>query len=236
MYTFAIIDDNEDDQNKIYKCMSEECQVNNIDFECQIYSSSLNFHFDIEYDAVFIDIDMPKENGIQFARRLNQQYETKIIFITNYSNYLHASLDAHPFQFINKENLKFESIRVFKQLFNELNKNNYTLTVNEKNEKKMIQIKDIYYIESDDHLLHIYLKNNNQDLYIWDTLSHIYNQLRPYGFIQINRSTIINMKYIKNINTKNICLKNNIMLKLGLRYSVDLKTNYPQYLLGDYPK
>lgn len=236
MYTFAIIDDNEDDQNKIYKCISEECQVNKIDFKCQIYSSSLNFHFDIEYDAVFIDIDMPKENGIQFARRLNQQYETKIIFITNYSNYLHASLDAHPFQFINKENLKFESIRVFKQLFNELNKNNYTLTVNEKNEKKMIQIKDIYYIESDDHLLHIYLKNNNQDLYIWDTLSHIYNQLRPYGFIQINRSTIINMKYIKNINTKNICLKNNIMLKLGLRYSVDLKTNYPQYLLGDYPK
>lgn len=179
---------------------------------------------------------MPKENGIQFARRLNQQYETKIIFITNYSNYLHASLDAHPFQFINKENLKFESIRVLKQLFNELNKNNYTLTVNEKNEKKMIQIKDIYYIESDDHLLHIYLKNNNQDLYIWETLSHIYKQLKPFGFIQINRSTIINMKYIKNINTKNICLKNNIMLKLGLRYSVDLKTNYPQYLLGDYPK
>ena len=56
------------------------------------------------YDAVFIDIDMPMMNGIDFAN----QYAIKVLryiynFVTNYSELVFDTFKVHPFDFIRKE-------------------------------------------------------------------------------------------------------------------------------------
>ena len=152
MYKFAIIDDNHFDQKLILSTLEKECQLHNIEYKLDVYNNSLNFDLSIFYDAIFLDIEMPKEDGFSFAERLNNYYETKIIVVTNNNDYRANAYNIHPFQFINKQNIKIEIINVCNQLFKSLKKNDKFITGYIYDRKKNIRIKDIYYIIVEDHL------------------------------------------------------------------------------------
>lgn len=67
-----------------------------------------------------------------------------------------------------------------------------------KNKSYMIDSYDIYYIESVDNLTFLYTKENvyenNQKLYSLE------DKLLKTSFLRINKSTIINMDYLKNVS------------------------------------
>ena len=96
MYKFAIIDDNHFDQKLILSTLEKECQLHNIEYKLDVYNNSLNFDLSIFYDAIFLDIEMPKEDGFSFAERLNNYYETKIIVVTNNNDYRANAYNIHP--------------------------------------------------------------------------------------------------------------------------------------------
>ena len=49
-----------------------------------------------DYDAAFIDIDMPGENGISLARKLKQiKPDMNIVFATGYSSYMPDAFELH---------------------------------------------------------------------------------------------------------------------------------------------
>lgn len=232
MYFFSIVDDNQEDLTRILNVLKNECKYNAIDYQCDCYNSPLDFKFDKQYDAIFLDIDMPKENGIKFAQRINNSYNTKIIFITNHNHFIYASMDAHPFHFICKDKLEFEGIRILKHLFTVLNNEQEYLEVYINNTKKQVRILEIFYISVDDHLCMVHLNPDKQFIQINGPLISLYQKLKPKGFSQINRSTIINLKHIREITGKEVILKNNLSLQLKTRYQKDFQEDYKSYLLG----
>ncbi len=232
MYKFAIIDDNHFDQKLILSTLEKECQLHNIEYKLDVYNNSLNFDLSIFYDAIFLDIEMPKEDGFSFAERLNNYYETKIIVVTNNNDYRANAYNIHPFQFINKQNIKIEIINVCNQLFKSLKKNDKFITGYIYDRKKNIRIKDIYYIIVEDHLCYIFLYENKKSTCIRDTIGNIEKSHLSNGLVRINRSTIINMLHIKDIKKNKICLKNNIELIISLGYNKHFEKHYQSYIWG----
>lgn len=56
-----------------------------------------------EVDLVFVDISMPRENGLEFAERVRESgRETKIVFITSHKEYALSAFDVYAFDYIVK--------------------------------------------------------------------------------------------------------------------------------------
>ncbi|NQX61691.1 response regulator transcription factor [Paenibacillus qinlingensis] len=56
-----------------------------------------------EVDMVFVDISMPRENGLEFAERVRASGRaTKIVFITSHKEYALSAFDVYAFDYIVK--------------------------------------------------------------------------------------------------------------------------------------
>lgn len=71
------------------------------------------------------------------------------------------------------------------------------LTGKKNDEQRLIDIMDIYYIESFDH--DIILHTHNEEFKIKENLTLLESMLPAYLFIRINNSTIINIKKMKEM-------------------------------------
>lgn len=227
MYKFAIIDDNQEDRKRIYNAIYEYCQYHKIQFQYKLYSSAEDFDITQQFDAIFLDIDMPKKKGTTLAREIHKKMDTKIIFVTNHDQYIHSTFDAGAFHFIHKQNLKIESIHVLNILFQKLNAS--LMRLKTKRGQKNIAIKDIIYIKTQDKLTTIY--TYNQQYETWESISSLYNQLKCHHFDKINQATLINLKYVENYTLKTVILKNAITLPLSTRLRKSFMNNYSHYIL-----
>ena len=156
MYKVIIIDDNKNDlnmmKNKIINC-------NKLELEC--FQDVSKIDMNKNYDAVFIDIDMPMMNGIDFANQYKLKHlDTFIIFVTNHSELVFDTFKVHPFDFIRKEHFDLEIERVIEELMFLLDKKNKKIQVKSNGEIIQIKLVDILFCESNKHNCYIY-KNNN---------------------------------------------------------------------------
>ena len=219
MYCFAIIDDDIHDLNQISKALKEHCDYHHIKYNVDLYNDPLEFSFNKYYDAIFLDIDMPSIDGMKLANQINSYYSTKIIFVTNYTNYINIVFNVRPFHFINKCNLKIEIIKVLTLLFKYLNKEKIRLKT--KRGIENVGIEDIYYIQKKDNLTMIYTKDKEYD--IWESISTLYDKLKSFHIEKVNQSTLVNLRYIKVLNNKTIIrniniIKENISNKYNFLY------------------
>lgn len=228
MFTFAIIDDLKDAQEQVQELLVQYCKKHHFKYMIDCYSNPLKFSFKKHYDAIFLDIDMPELNGITLAKEIKQKNPTYIIFITQYTNYMHVVFDVQPFHFIDKHNLGNEANHVLPLLFNELNANKIRL--NTKRGNVDILICNIYYITISEGITTVYTKQDSYDM--WETISSLAGKLKIHHFEKINQSTIVNLRYVNNIIDDKVILDNQTELKLSTRTkSIFLKT-YKEYLLN----
>ncbi len=75
-------------------------------------AGAFSFLMNQEVDLVFVDISMPRENGLEFAERLRASgRETNIVFITSHKEYALFAFDVFAFDYIVKP---VEQERLFK--------------------------------------------------------------------------------------------------------------------------
>lgn len=232
MYKFCIVDDNIKDARITYNELKKQCDLYGLEYDCDIFNCPNDYNMNMHYDAVLLDIDMPKENGIELAKRINFYNRTRIIFISNFDQYIHISMDAHPFHFICKNNLEFECSHVFKQLIQELEKENDYINTFINDLPIKTRLINIYYFNIDDHFCMAHLKNEDKTIQVRKNISLLKQELQAKRFAQINRSTIVNMIYIKDIKKDTIILDNGIQLNITKRYKPKFLELYNNFLLG----
>lgn len=233
MYNFCIVDDRIEDARITYNELKKQCDNYNLEYHCDIFNSPDDYNFNIHYDAVLLDIDMPKENGIELAKKINFYDRTRIIFVSSFEQYIHTSMDAHPFHFICKNNLEFECRRVFRQLIQELEKENDYIDTFINDLPIKTRLINVYYFDIDDHFCMAHLKNEGKIIQVRKNIISLKRELQLKKFAQINRSTIINMIYIKDIKKDIIILDNDVQLNITKRYKAEFIELYNKYLLGE---
>lgn len=230
MYIFAIIDDQLIDIKKMHKAIDDHCSYHHIPYAVDYFNNPLDFTFDKHYDAVFLDIDMPDMSGMTLARRLNEMNPTHIIFMSQYSEYIHATMNVRPFHFIHKHLLEKESIQVLSLLFHELQSK--LIKLKTKRGEENVSIDDIYYISISNNMATVHTLNKSY--IVWESLSSLYKKLQQFHFEKTHQSILVNMKYIQTIQNNKVILTNQVDLKLSTRSKTILKKAYENYLLEDF--
>ena len=172
-------------------------------------------------DVIFLDINMPGENGFQFLNSLESQ-SFKIIFVTAYNEYALQAIKASAVDYllkpVNIDELQKAVEKVKRSLNNPvaLEQNQalleYLLETVKKNlpPKKIalpqlgsisfIEVDDMVSLQADSNYTIIHMKDM-QKLVISKTLKDFEELLDENQFARIHKSYIVNLKYIKQYST-----------------------------------
>ena len=163
-------------------------------------------------DLIFLDIQMPDLNGIEFARSL--QKNQKIIFTTAYANYALEGfkLDAvyyllKPFsyeEFLKGVNKAVKLIRLERNFLNVVDSNNEFLFLKSEYKIKRIDFDDILYIEGLKDYIKVYVQNDPKPVLSLTSLKLIESRLPESRFMRVHRSFIVNLKKISTIERSRI--------------------------------
>ena len=156
-----------------------------------------------EVDLIFIDINMPDVNGLEFIRTLVNP--PMVVFVTAYPEYAAESYKVNALDYLLKPFGIDEFNRVAEKIFSHWqliqNQNNSSSSTEEcvrylKCDHRFIRVEcdDIRYIEGQSEYLKIHLVSDNPFL-THMTFRQITDSF-PDNFIQIHRSYVVNMKHV----------------------------------------
>ncbi|MGJ8667187.1 MAG: LytTR family transcriptional regulator DNA-binding domain-containing protein [Patiriisocius sp.] len=89
--------------------------------------------------------------------------------------------------------------------------------------KAVVKTEELLYVKSDSHYLEFYTKDNNKPEIDRNALKDVLEQLKELGFAQIHKSYIVNLDYIRIINSTKIMLTDGTWLPLSRTYKPRLK-------------
>lgn len=184
-----------------------------------------------EFKILFLDIDMPQINGIELAKYIIQQNSNiKIIFVTNRVSLVTKALHNCAFSFIpkpiDKSDLYMEIDRALKVIKSE----SFILKVLWNTQEEFVKVKDILFIESFNKkcIIHLY---NGEELYSSNNLKNYAFELKLHSFVQVHKSFLVNVAYIKSIAKSEIKLINyNDYIKISRKYKEDFNRLYNCYI------
>lgn len=183
-----------------------------------------------DVDAIFVDINMPEINGLEFVASLSNP--PLVVFTTAYSQYALDSYKVNAIDYLLKPFglLEFQkSAEKVKRQFQLLQAEQHANNNEEQNlylkvDYKVVKvnINDIVYIESMREYLRLHL-NNGERLMTLMPISKISEQLNGLGFRRIHRSYIVNMSKVDEVSKSNVKLSDGTILPIGDSFKEDLK-------------
>ena len=227
-YTCIIIDDDEIDRLTVLS-FAKKFPLLDILGVFESAEEAVLFIEKEKVDILFLDIDMPGLNGIEFRKKA---LEIPVcIFITAHPEHAVESFEIETLDF-NVKPLKldrfaqtvsrieeFMEIKLKASLF-EASIGGDTIYIKEGHEQTKVKLHEILYLEAlKDYTLIITDKKRHC------VLSSIGNLLKEdhfQSFIRIHRSFAVQKQFIQKINSSEIILNNNISIPVGRSYKENL--------------
>lgn len=158
-----------------------------------------------DIDIVFLDIQMPQLNGLEFARLVPKQ--CKIVFTTAYDRYAIDGFKVNAVDYLLKPVSYTEFLAAATKVLNLIEtptatRNDYIIV---KSEYKLVQIpvNDIIFIEGVRDYVKIYIEGDSSVLTLMNIKS--LNQALPRDmFMRVHRSYIVNTSKIRVIERNRI--------------------------------
>lgn len=180
-------------------------------------------------DILFLDIDMPRLNGIELRSRFMDIHAC--VFITAYPDYAVDAFEAAALDFLVKpitgdrfaraiQRIRdYFDIRRKADLF-EHSLGQDTIFIKEGHEKTKIRLHDVLYLEA----LRDYttIVTPQRKYHVLTTLGNLLNEKEFRSFIRIHRSYAVQRHYVKKLDTRYVYLEN-ISLPLGKAYRSDIE-------------
>lgn len=166
-------------------------------------------------DLVFLDIQMPRQDGFSLLKRF-QTVPFEVIFVTSYDEYALAAIKFNALDYLLKpvdlQELKQAVMKILKprsplqeqqkqytSLLHHLegNKKDRRMAVHHGEKVKLLNEKDILFVEAERRYSHIYMINGEHY-----TMARSLGEFEEYfgpdsAFIRLSKTFIVNSSYIK---------------------------------------
>lgn len=176
---------------------------------------------------IILDTSRPGDtSGIKFVesvRSIARYKHTPVIFITALQDpEIYAFRELHCYGYIEKPFAVEQVKKLLKDAldYRVVDRDEYVLHFRKDGVLYPISCRDIVYAQSTNHKICFYLANGTEFTVHYKTCRQILEEAEYDEFIQCNRGTIVNRRYISNIDVTNslITMERNIKLDIGIRY------------------
>jgi DNA-binding LytR/AlgR family response regulator len=186
-----------------------------------------------QVDLLFVDINMPDLNGMDFVKSLEQKIP--VIFTTAYSEFAIEGFQVDALDYLLKPisyGHFLKSANKAKAWFELNNKNTEVLPLNQdyifvKAEHRLIRIHlaEIKYIEGSNEYIVIHVMKDKPITTLM-RMKNIESELPQNLFMRVHRSFIVNLSHVKVIERNRIIFDEKIYIPIGEQY----KDNFQRFL------
>lgn len=163
------------------------------------------------YAVVFLDVQMPKMNGLETALQLRRcDKNVSIIFITNLVQYALKGYEVDAVSYLIKPVSYYDFSMKFKKALDIylLNKDR-SFTVNTPGGLCRISTDKLMYVEIMNHRLFYHLIDDVIEM--TGVLSGVEQQLSRFGFLRCNKCYLVNPKFIVKVKGSTVQVGDNLL-------------------------
>ena len=184
-------------------------------------------------DLIFVDIQMPDLNGIEFARSLDNA--PKIVFTTAYEKYALEGFKLNAIDYLLKPFSYEEFLKAAQKARKQteleasalpsIEANNQFLFLKSEYKIRRINFNDILYIEGLKDYIKVYTTGEDKPVLSLNSMKSLEQKLPETKFMRVHRSFIVNLDRIDTIERSRI-----IFGKTYIPVSDQYKDKFQEYL------
>jgi len=230
----VIIVDDEPLARENLSCLLKQHEHINIVAQCSNAFEAIKAIHGLNPDVVFLDIQMPKINGIEMLSMLDPQKMPHIVFLTAYEEYAIKAFEAEAFDYLLKPIDANRLNKTLQRLLNNGNQQHIRQLDNNHGLKYvpcighsriyLLNPDDVYYASS--RVSGVYVFNQENSEYFTELTLRTLEEKTP--LIYCHRQYLINIKQLKEIRFgpdghTDVILTNDVSIPVSRRYLRTLK-------------
>ncbi len=222
----GIVEDEAVWRDKIQAVIGKYCRDKNIPFQINSYSSGKDFMKNPDTDLLLLDIELAEgEDGFQIAEQLmHYGNKCKICFLTSHTELARAGYKVNAFRYIDKKHL--EEISEALDSFLRTKIQDRIVSCNDTAGIRIkINLNELVLVETYGRKLRYLMLDGSEHL-CEGQISETARSLSQFGFFQIHRSYIVNLKHIEGVNSREITLCNGLKIIIGRARSKEFKKEF----------
>lgn len=180
-----------------------------------------------EYDLLFLDIEFPTMNGVEIGKYIRETLKNEtlhIAYISSKQDYAMDLFDYRPINFLvkplNRKNFK----KVIDKYLIISGQEHHIFTYKKGFKSFRIPMSDIMYFQSENRKVDIITRDSTDTFY--DTMEHVYSNVKGQKFLFIHKSTIINYNYISYFDYEHVTMMDGMTFTISQPRRKDIRAKY----------
>lgn len=169
------------------------------------------------YRLAFLDVDMPGINGIDLGRQLKQRYpEMTLVYVSAYLEFALQGYTVNAYRYVLKRDIAKQLPGCLDDIYSGMTDSRLTMTVHCNRETVEIPLDQIYYLESSLRQIDVYGDLAHKPICsFYSKIAELPPMLFQNGFLQVGRSDVVNMRYIRSIRNYKVEMRNGVELSVS---------------------
>lgn len=227
----GIVDDEALWAEKIKEYIEEYLALVDVkDYRINLYADEKTLLPEVDnIDLLFLDVELADgKNGFDIAEHIQQlDCEMKICFLTSHIEFARLGYKVNAFRYIDKLHLEEIDEALASYILTFANES-YIDCKNALGVERKINLGEVIYIEKLDRKI-CYRMKDGAVYYNEGNLKDIAAEYQDIGLILIQRSFVINMKYVDSYDSRQVTLLGGISLNISRDRLQDFKKRYFDY-------
>lgn len=235
MYHIAIVEDEKEFSDQLVSYLKQYGEENKIEIKVSVFGDgeSVLKDYSSDYDAIFLDIQMPGIDGMQTAEAIREKDEDVVLmFITNMAQYAISGYSVGALDFvmkpINYYTFALKVGRVLKRVQKKVREQN-SVVISLPNGMKKLDAKQIYFVEIQNRMLHYH--TDEGEYIVKGTMQSVEQELESFSFAKCNHWYMVNLMHVKEVK-KNIAVVGEFELEISRRNKNTFLKALTEYLGG----
>lgn len=228
----AVCDDNIQDCQTLTSLLRTFCSSRHLQADIQCFSQGEDFIASCQknsYDIVYMDIYLPGINGMEAVARTRLTVSFQIVFVTVSREHAVDAFSLNAAHYLLKPLTQTDVSASMERCLSRINTNfPKCLEIKTSLGKIPIPFNSIVYIEVFNKICVIHTEKSTFQTYT--SLDTIYKSLDSNIFLRVQRSFIVNMRFIKTFVTDHIVLLDGKSISLSRHMRAKLKKQYQDFL------
>lgn len=222
----GIVEDEAVWRDKIQAAIGKYCRDKKISFQINSYNNGKDFMKNADADLLFLDIELAEgEDGFEIAEQLmNSGNKCKVCFLTSHTELARSGYRVNAFRYIDKKHL--EEINEALDFFLKTRIQDRIISCDDTAGIRIrINLNELLLVETYGRKLR-YLMLDGREHFCEGLISETARSLSQFGFFQIHRSYIVNLKYIEKVQSHEITLCNGLKVIIGRAHNKEFKKEF----------
>ena len=206
MIRLALVEDDGNYRSQLKEYIARYAQSSGERFTVQEFEDGdeIALGYKAEYDIILMDIEMKFMDGMMAAGEIRKvDTEVIIIFITNSPQYAIMGYAVDALDYVIKPVSYFAfSQRLARAIERLQHRSRHFLQVNTREGTHKLDIKQLYYIESQGHDL--FFHTSEGELLGSGSMQEFEKRLEAYSFFRCNKGYLVNLEYVDTVHGENV--------------------------------